>query len=214
MQVDIKRPQTRERRDYLNVAWQVFKELEGEERLKGEDGAYLNYAKSSINDKADHLPLIHFIFEEITEGKLNPTARVYIEQGLWNADFEIKFRKHYEKEEEEQETREKERRIGKEAPGSSTDYAVPHIMMRDRERVRTWRVVFHKAEEIAQRRPKFWLDVQSVADQISRMGKGWQRDEGHKGGYNGENKGKEGYKGKDWEKGGYKGGYKGKDKCR
>ena len=87
-------------------------------------------------------------------------------------------------------------------------------MMRDRERVRTWRVVFHKAEEIAQRRPKFWLDVQSVADQISRMGKGWQRDEGHKGGYNGENKGKEGYKGKDWEKGGYKGGYKGKDKYK
>ena len=91
-------PDQRERRDYLNVAWQVLKELEGEERLKGEDGAYLNYAKSSINDKADHLPLIQFIFEEITEGKLiNPTARVYIEQGLWNADFEIKFRKHYEK---------------------------------------------------------------------------------------------------------------------
>ena len=54
----------------MNVAWQVLKELEGEERLKSEEGAYLNYAKSSINDKADHLPLIQFIFEEITEGKL------------------------------------------------------------------------------------------------------------------------------------------------
>ena len=48
----------RERRDYLNVAWQIFKELEGEERIKSEEGAYLNYLKASINDKADHLPLV------------------------------------------------------------------------------------------------------------------------------------------------------------
>ena len=67
-------------------------------------------------------------------------------------------------------------------------------------------------DDIEQHHPKFWLDVQSVADQISRKGKGWQREEGDKGGYKGQNKGKEGYKGKDWDKGGYKGGYKGKDK--
>ena len=138
---------------------------------------------------------------------------MYLEKGLWNADFELKFRKHYEKEEEEQEAREKERRLGKEAPGSSTDYIVPHNMMRDRERVRTWRIVFHRSEEIEQRHPKFWLDVQSVSEQISGKGKGWQRDEEYKG-YKGENKGREGYKGKDWEKGGYKGGFKGKDKYR
>ena len=86
--------------------------------------------------------------------------------------------------------------------------------MRDKERVRTWKLVFHKAEEIAERHPKFWLDVQSVAEQGTRKGKGWQRDEGYKGGYKGENKGKEGYKGKDWEKGGYKGGYKGNGKYK
>ena len=85
-------------------------------------------------------------------------------------------------------------------------------MMRDRERVRTWRIVPHRSEDIEQQHPKFWLDVQSVADQISRKGKGWQRDEGYKWGYKGQNKGKEGYKCKDWEKGGYKGGCKGKDK--
>ena len=138
---------------------------------------YLNYPKPSINNKADHLPLIQFIFEEVTEGRLvNPTARVYLEKGLWEADFEIRFRRHYEKEEEEQETREKERRLGKEAPGPSTDYTVPHNMMRDRERVRTWKLVFHKTDDIEQHHPKFWLDVQSVADQISRKGKGWQRE--------------------------------------
>ena len=64
---------------------------------------------------------------------INPIARVYIEKGLWNSDFEILFRKHYEKEEEEQDKRETERRIGREAPGSSTDYTVPHNMMRDKE---------------------------------------------------------------------------------
>ena len=154
-------PDQRERRDYLNVAWQVLKELEGEERLKSDEGAYLNYPKASINDKADHLPLIQFIFEEVTEGKLiKPTARVYIEKGLWESDFEIKFRKHCEKEEGEQEAREKERRLGKEAPGSSTDYVVPHNMMRDRERIRTWKVVFRKTDDIEQHHPKFWLDVQ------------------------------------------------------
>ena len=130
---------------------------------------YLNYPKPSINNKADHLPLIQFIFEEVTEGRLiNPIARVYIEKGLWNSDFEIMFRKHYEKEEEEeQEKRETERRLGKEAPGSSADYTVPHNMMTDTERVRTWKLVFHKKDEIEQHRPKFWEDVQSVADQIT-----------------------------------------------
>ena len=167
----------------------------------------------SINDKADHLPLIQFIFEEVTEGRLiNPVARVYKEKGFWDSDFEIRFRRHYEKEEEENKKREKERRLGKEAPGSSTDYAVPHNMMRDRERIRAWKIVFHKTDDIEQHHPKFWLDVQSVSDQISIKGKGWQREEGNKGGNKGQNKGKEGYKGKDWEKGGYTGGYKGKDK--
>ena len=157
--------------------------------------------------------MIQFISEEITEGKLvNPTARVYLEKGLWEADFEIRFRRHYEKEAEEHEAREKERRLGKEAPGSSTDYTVPHNMTRDRERVRTWRLVFHKTDDIEQHHPKFWLDVQSVAEQISRKGKGWQREEGYKGGYKGQDKGKEGYKGKDRDKGGYQGGYKGKGK--
>ena len=118
----------------MNVAWQILKEPGGEERLKSDEGAYLNYPKASINDKADHLPLIQFIFEEATEGKLvNPTARVYLEKGLWEADFEIRFRRHYEKEEEEQETREKERRLGKEAPGSSTHYTVPHNMMTSKD---------------------------------------------------------------------------------
>ena len=42
----------RERRDYLNVAWQILKELEGGERFKGEEGAYRDHAKASINDKA------------------------------------------------------------------------------------------------------------------------------------------------------------------
>ena len=175
-------PDQRERRDYLNVAWQILKELEGEERLKSDEGAYLNYPKAGINDKADHFPLVQFIYEEITEGRLiNPIARVYIEKGVWNSDFEILFRRHCGKEEEEQEKRETERRLGKEAPGSSTDYTVPHDTMRDKERVRTWKLVFHKTDDIEQHRPKFWLDVQSVADQISRKGKGWQREEGYKG---------------------------------
>ena len=104
----------RERRDYLNVAWQVLKELEGEERLKSEEGAYLNYPKASVNDKADHLPLVQFIRQEVTEGRLISTiARVYIDKGLWNPDFEVLFRKHYEKEEEEQGKRETERRFGR-----------------------------------------------------------------------------------------------------
>ena len=125
-------PDQRERRDYLNVAWQILKELGGEERLKSDEGAYHNYPKASINDKADHLPLAQFIYEEVTEGRLiNPIARVYIEKRLWNSDFEILFRRHYEKEVEEQEKRETERRLGKESPGSSTDFTVPHIMMRD-----------------------------------------------------------------------------------
>ena len=56
------------------------------------------------------------------------------------------------------------------------------------------------------------MDVQSLAEQISRKGKGRQREEGYKGGYKGQDKSKEGYKGKNRDKGGYKGGYKGKDK--
>ena len=89
----------RERRDYLNVAWQIFKELEGEERFKSEEGAYFNYAKASINDKADHFPLIQFIYQEVTEGKLiDPTVRVYVDKGLWEVGFELKFRQHYERE--------------------------------------------------------------------------------------------------------------------
>ena len=57
--------------------------------MKSEEGAYLNYAKSSINDKADHLPpLSQFTYQEVTEGKLvDPIIRVYIEKGFWNADF-------------------------------------------------------------------------------------------------------------------------------
>ena len=91
----------------MNVAWQILKELEGDERFKSEEGAYLNYAKASINDKADHLPLIQFIYQEVADGKLiDPTVRVYIEKGLWNADPELKFRQHYEREEAEQEKRE------------------------------------------------------------------------------------------------------------
>ena len=46
----------RERRDFLNVAWQILKELEGEGRPKSEEGAYFNYSKASINDKADRQP--------------------------------------------------------------------------------------------------------------------------------------------------------------
>ena len=153
----------REMRDHLNVAWQILKELEGEERLESEEGAYLNNAKSSINDKADHPPLIQLIYQEVAEGKLiDPTVRVYIEKGFWNADFEIKFRQHYEREEEEQEKRETERRIGKEAPGSSTDYTVPHSMVRDKARVRTWKIISHKTDAIEQHYPKFWEDVQAV----------------------------------------------------
>ena len=116
-------PGQRERKDYLNVASQVLKELEGEERPKSDEGAYLNYPKASTNDKADHLPPIQLICEEVAEGRLtNPIARVYIEKGFWSSGFEILFRRHYEKEEEEQEKRETERRLGKEASGSSTDY--------------------------------------------------------------------------------------------
>ena len=118
----------------MNVAWQIFTEPEGEERPRSEEGAYLNDPKASINDKADHLPLVQFIYQEVTEGRpINPIARVYIDKGLWNSGFEILSRKHYEKEEEEQAKRETERRLGKEAPGSSTDFTVPHNMMRQRE---------------------------------------------------------------------------------
>ena len=134
-----------------------------------------------------------------------------MEKGVLNADFEIKFRQHYEWEEGEQEKRETERRIGKEAPGFSTDYTVPHSMMRDRERVRTWKMISHKTDATEQHYPKFWEDVQAVADQISRKGKGWQKEEGYKGGYKGQDHGKGGYKGKDHGKGGHQGGYKGKD---
>ena len=113
--------------------------------------------------------MVQLFYQEVTEGRLiNPIARVYIEKGLWNSDFEVLFGKHYGKEEEEQEKRETERRLGKEAPGSSTDYTVPHNVMRDKERVRTWKRVFHKTGDIGQHHPKFWEDVQSVADQISR----------------------------------------------
>ena len=100
----------RERRDFLNVAWQILKEQEGEQRLISDEGAYLNYPKSSINDKADHLPIVQFIFHEVTEGKvIDPTVRIYIDKGLWNSEFELKFRQHYEREEAEQQKREEER---------------------------------------------------------------------------------------------------------
>jgi hypothetical protein len=169
-QVDIKRQRTRERRDFLNVAWQILKEHEGEQRLISDEGAYLNYPKSSTNDKADHLPITQFIFHEVTEGKvIDPTVRIYIDKGLWNSEFELKFRQHYEREEAEQQKREEERRVGREvAPGSSTDYTVPHSMMRDRERVRTWKMILHKNDIIEQHRPKFWEDVQEATTVIQQ----------------------------------------------
>ena len=197
----------RERRDLLNVTWQILKELEGEDRLKSEEGAYLKYSTASINDKADNLPLVQFIYQEITEGKIiDPTVRAYIDKGLWDSEFEIKFGQHYLREEEEQEKRESERRVGKEgAAGSSADYTVPHSIMRDKERARTWKIVFHRSEVTEHRYPKFWEDVQTAASEITMKGKGWQREEGYKGGYKGQNQYKGGYKGQD------KGGYKGKN---
>ena len=44
-----RRERERERRDYLNVAWHILKELEGEERLKSDEGAYLNYPTVSFH---------------------------------------------------------------------------------------------------------------------------------------------------------------------
>ena len=200
----------RERRDFLNVAWQILKELEGEDRFKSEEGTYLNYAKASINDKADNLPLVQCICQEVTEGRIiDPTVRVYIDKCLWGSEFEIKFRQHYLREEEEQEERESERRVGKEgAAGSSTDYTVPHSMVRDKVRVRTWRMVFHKSEAIEHHYPKFWEDVQIAASEITMKGKGWQREGGFKGGCKGQNQYKGGYKGQD------KGGYQGKNQAQ
>ena len=73
----------RERRDFLNVAWQILKELEGEDRFESEEGACLNYPKASINDKADNFPLIQFICQEVTEGNIiDPTVGVYIDEVL------------------------------------------------------------------------------------------------------------------------------------
>ena len=202
----------RERRDFLNVAWQILKELEGEDRLKSEEGAYLNYpkTKTSINEKVDNLPLIQFIYQEVTEGKIiDPTVRVYIGKGLWESEFELKFRQHYLREEEEQLRREIERRAGREgAAGPSIDYNVPRSMMRDKERASTWKMIFRKHETIEHHRPKFWEDVQSAASEITTKGKGWQREEEYKGGHKGQNQYKGGYKGQD------KGGYKGKNQFR
>ena len=122
------------------------------------------------------------------------------------SEVEIKFRQHYFREEKEQEKRETERRVGKEgAAGSSTDYTVPHSMVRDKERVGTWKMVFHKSEAIEHHYPKFWEDVQTAASEITMKGKGWQREEGYKGGYKGQNQYKGGYKEQD------KGGHKGKN---
>ena len=126
----------RERRDFLNVAWQIFKELEGEDRLKSEEGAYLNYPKTNIIDKVDNLPLIQFIYQEVTEGNIiDPAVRAYIDKGLWDAACERKLRQHYLREEEEQERRETERRVGKEgAAGSSTDYVQRPAQYDERQR--------------------------------------------------------------------------------
>ena len=78
-------------------------------------------------------------------------------------------------------------------------------MMRNKERVRTWKLVFHKSEAIEHHYPKFWEDVQTAASDITMKGKGWQRGEGYKGEHKGQNQYKGGYKGQD------KGGYKGKN---
>ena len=85
-------------------------------------------------------------------------------------------------------------------------------MMRDRERVETWKLVFYRTDDIEQHQPKFWLNVQSVANQISGKGKGWQREEGYKREHQRQNKGKKGHKGDNWEKVEYKREYKYKDK--
>ena len=164
----------KERGDFLNVAWQILRELDGEDRPKSEEGACLNYSKASVNDKADNLPLVQFIYQEVTEGKvIDPTVRAYIDKGLWDSEFEIKFRQHYLLEEEEQEKRETERRVGKEgAAGSSTGYTVPHSMMRDKGRVRTWKIVFHNSGVIEHHYPKSWGDVQIAASEITMKGKG------------------------------------------
>ena len=47
-------------------------------------------------------------------------------------------------------------------------------------------MIFHKGEVIEQHYPKLWGDVQTVADEISRKGKGWQGEEEYKGGYKGQ----------------------------
>ena len=206
----------RKRRDFLNVAWRILKELEGEDMLKSEEGAYLNCPKTSIIDKVNNLPLTQFIYQEVTEGMIiDPTVRVYIDKGLWGPAFELKFRQHYLREEEEQERRDVERRLGKGgAASSSTDYNVPHSMTRDNERARTLEMILHKSETIEQHHPKFWEDVQSAATEITmkgkgreEKGKGWQREEGYKGGYKGQRQYKGVYKGQDksQDKGGYKG---------
>ena len=92
----------------------------GEDILKSEEGAYLNYSRASINDKADNPPLIQFIYQEVAEGKIiDPTVRVYIDKGLWDSEFEIKFRQHYFREEEGQEKKEIERIFGKEGAASA-----------------------------------------------------------------------------------------------
>ena len=77
-------------------------------------------------------------------------------------------------------------------------------------------MIFHKSEVIEQHYPKCWEDVQTVADEISRKGKGWQREDEYKGEYKGQDHNKGGYKAKDSGgykgKNQYKGGYKGQDK--
>ena len=47
-------------------------------------------------------------------------------------------------------------------------------------------MIFHKGETIEQHHPKFWEDVQSAATEITTKGKGWEREEGYKGGIQGD----------------------------
>ena len=39
---------------------------------------------ASMTRQTDNLPLVQFIYKEVTEGKIiDPTVRVYIDKGLW-----------------------------------------------------------------------------------------------------------------------------------
>ena len=94
-------------------------------------------------------------------------------------------------------------------------------MVRDKERIRTWKIVFQRAHDIEHQFPKFWEDVQNAAAAITEKRKGSQGKEGYKGqqqykgGYKGKEKGGEsvGYKGKNAYRVDYKGGNRGQDKA-